>query len=129
MDEFDELPVRWDITMHRAAVWEYTGRIEDPDGLIDTSGYAMEFTIKESLEDSAPVIATFTTANGAVLTGLRTDSEGEQVNWWIRVSGLATANIPAGVYWHNIWITPPGGASDRQCYFAGACCVEQEVRS
>ena len=125
----NQLPATWDITIHRGGVWEYTGRIVQADGtLLDTEDFAMEFTIKESPEDNAPVIATYTTDNGRCLTGINTDSDGSEVDWWIKLLATDTEALPSGVYYHNIWLTPPDGASNRQAIFAGSCCIEQEVR-
>lgn len=128
MHTYNELPAEWNITVHRGAVWECTGRIETGSSLLDTTGYAMEFTIKESPADDAPVVASYTTANARCLTGINTDGT-DQVNWWIRLSGTDTQSLAPGVYYHNIWLTPPGGASERECIFAGTCCIEPEVRS
>lgn len=122
-----QLPATWDITIHRAAVWEWTGRIETGDELLDTEGWSMKFIIKESPDDDAPVIANYTTGNGRCLTGINTDGESD-VNWWIKLTGLDTALLPDGVYYHNIWMTPPDGPGNRQAIFAGTCCIEAEVR-
>ena len=124
----NQLPASWDITIHRGSVWEYTGRIETGSTLLDTTGFEMEFTIKGDPGDASPVVANYTTGNGRCLTGINSDGSND-VNWWIRLSGTDTAILPPGVYYHNIWMTPPGGASERECIFAGTCCIEAEVRS
>lgn len=122
-----QLPATWNITIHRGGVWEWTGRIETGTTLLDTTDWYMEFTIKESPDDDAPVIASYTTDNARCLTGIHSDGDSD-VNWWIKLTAPDTAQLPAGVYYHNIWLTPPDGPNNRTPIFAGTCCIEPEVR-
>lgn len=128
METYANLPATWDIEIHQGSVWEWTGRIEAGADLVDTAGFAMEFTIAASDAEGAPIVATFDTTSGRCLTGIHTDGE-HTVNWWIRLGATDTENLTPGVYWHNIWLTPADGPGNRTCFFAGTCCVEKGVRT
>lgn len=135
MQQFDDFPIYYPITIKKGSVWQRTVRILIPNiagdalELLNTAGYTANMQVRQSNESTTTVLS-IGTHNARIITGIQSDSSGDW-NLLIRIPATDTAGDTGpvggfvGVY--DLEIQPPGDPGGRFAVWQGPFCVEPEI--
>lgn len=135
MQQFDDFPISYPITIKKGSIWQRTIRILVPNlagdalELLDTAGYTALMQVR--VEPKSPTtVLSIGTNNARIITGIQSDSSGDW-NLLVRIPATDTAgdNGPVGgfVGFYDLEIEPPGDPGGRFAVWQGSFCVEPEV--
>ncbi len=135
MQQFEDFPIYYPITIKKGSIWQRTFRILVPNlagnalELLNTAGYTALLQVREDHDRSTTVLS-IGTYNARIIAGIQSDSSGDW-NLLVRIPATDTAgnNGPVGgfVGVYDLEIEPPGDPGGRFALWQGPFRVEPEV--